>query len=103
MKKGDKVICKKNYLIRDFRKRFGDKVIAFLEGAKYEILYITDDTIVLKSFNDQIIYGRPSTIFEFSKRKSNKGGIKYKVPLFEDYFATEKEIRKNKLLKINQL
>jgi len=72
MKKGDKLICKKDYKI------------FFSVGQSYIIDYIfksyTPNTIIIK--------GDDNTTIGFNGKE---------MPLFEDYFDTVKEIRKMKI------
>jgi hypothetical protein len=92
MKIGDKVYCKENLFINK------DHTLAFLKGVKYEVV----------DYNTELCYVYSLLLnrnFRFlTENRSNfwKSHDINKFDFFNNYFLTEREIRKNKLMKINE-
>ena len=88
MKKGNKILCKKDYFV-DRNSGFSlYKVKLFKCGDFYEVISFTENYIVVKTNADPI--SENHTFFWYS------GDSKY----IWDWFYTEKEIRKMKLNKL---
>lgn len=86
MKIGDKVLCKESVVEKAFEKR-----ILFLKGAYYEVFSI-DNNKSCRIFSIMVNHPlkfRLTDIGEYS-------------PRFDKFFMTDREIRKEKLKKINE-
>jgi len=87
---GDKIICKKSYIITK---------CYYISGKMYEVLEI--DCVPNKPFFGSYIWTTSESDYKYwiwSGEGENKNYLR-----FEDYFYTEKELRKAKLEKLKNI
>jgi len=93
MNVGDKVLCKQTYMVETIYGTPSGKKIAFLEGAYYEIVDMDNFTYTIYSIITDL---KLIFTYRFDLYSNYR-------PNFNKWFITEREIRKQKLEKLNKI